>query len=139
MRLASSDFRSLDLRTEEVDLTDVWHDAPAGEKVTVVVREMSGHDRGIMQERITELHSGGRVSVKMVDQLAIVAKLCTIGEDGAKLFADWDEAELSREVSAAVLSRISEVALRLSGIGSDQAAAAEGNSDAAPSGELSLP
>ena len=98
-----------DLPSEVVEIPE-WNGS-------VIVRGLTGSGRGIFQNSI--MSQNGNVNSKnvMVDMKEAEMRLvayCVVDENGKRLFAEKDIAELGKK-SGSAINRISEVAMRLSG------------------------
>lgn len=98
---------------------------------TVRLRGLSGAERDEFESSITKVVKGKEVQDTRNIRARLIA-LSAIKEDGTPLFAQNQVAALGRRSSIA-LSRLFDVACRLSGISSEDAEALEGNSDGGPS------
>ncbi|WP_144149348.1 hypothetical protein [Paraburkholderia sp. BCC1884] len=108
-----------DLTAEDVDVPE-W-----GGSVRITV--MSGAARDAFQGQM----SASDKSISYFHNSLLVAT--AVGEDGAPLFTVADM-EALRTKSAAVVTRVANVAERLNGFGAKAVETAEKNSEAAPSG-----
>lgn len=125
------------LKTREVHVPE-WAD---GDDDVVIVRELSGEERDAFEASMRALRpvpSGPRKGEmeSIPDPANTRAKLCArsiVDADGNRVFTDSDVIALGA-LSAAALDRVFDAAAELSGITKQAEAAAEGNSDAAPSG-----
>jgi hypothetical protein len=108
-----------DLKSEEVDVPE-W-----GGSVKVVV--MTGVARDSFQEQM----AASDKSISYFHNCLLVATV--VGDDDAPLFTAADMDAL-RSKSAAVVTRVANVAERLNGFGQKVVEQAEKNSEAAPSG-----
>jgi hypothetical protein len=95
---------------------------------TVRVAGMTGGDRNSYQASMVVVGPNGSVQrLNMNDQLAKLLSRCLIDEDGNRLFSDKDIKALSAK-SGAVLDRLGDVALRLSGLRKEDVEAEAGKS-----------
>jgi len=81
---------------------------------SVFVRGMTGAERSRFEQSITKIQ-GKNVSVNLDNVPVRITIMCTVDEQGQRLFGDDDMAELNAK-SASALNRIMEVAMRLSGL-----------------------
>lgn len=109
----------------------------------VYVRALTGAERDAFEQSLVEERVVGRgrrqETTRTVNMRNARAKLCALticDEDGNRLFSDADVKELGRK-SAAALTRVYEVAARLSGLTDEDMEELTGNSDDDPSGGLS--
>ncbi|HWP59529.1 MAG TPA: hypothetical protein VNL14_16675 [Candidatus Acidoferrales bacterium] len=79
----------------------------------VIVRELTGHERDLYETLIVE--SKQRNDPSILEARARIAFMCCIDEHGNQLFEEADF-EALRNVSAAALDRIWDVAMDLSGM-----------------------
>ncbi|MDR5825791.1 hypothetical protein [Caballeronia sp. LZ043] len=112
-------FATNDLKSEVIDVPE-W-----GGQVKVVV--MTGLARDAFQKANSEAPRG----VSFFEGTLIVATV--VGDDDQPLFTE-DDIPLLQQRSAAVVSRIAAVAMRINGLGVKATEDAEKNSEAAPSG-----
>lgn len=99
---------------------------------TVRLRGLTGTERDAYESSIDKVIGGKFVRDTRNFRARLVA-LSAITEDGSLLFEQNDVVALASRSSAA-LSRLFDVACRLSGITEDDVQALEGNSEPAPSG-----
>lgn len=99
---------------------------------TVRLRGLSGAERDSYEASLQKQVGGKQVQDLRNFRARLVA-LAAINEDGTPLFEQNDVAALARRSSAA-LSRLFDVACRLSGITDGDVKDLEGNSEPAPSG-----
>jgi hypothetical protein len=96
---------------------------------TVRIAGMTGADRNSYQASMVVLSPNGTVQrLNMQDQLAKLISRCLIDESGERLFSDKDIKALSAK-SGAVLDRLGDVAMRLSGLRKEDVEAAAGKSE----------
>lgn len=115
-----------------------WEDVPVpewGEGMEVRLMELSAADRGYIEAG--SVVAQGQTPQLRVDSLKTYReKLVMFGlvdEQGNRLFSNKEIAELGKK-SGAVIERLAAKVQELSGMGRFAAKAAEGNSDADPSG-----
>lgn len=113
-----------DAVTEDVDVPE-WGG-------TVRVLGLTGKERDEFEESML-VKRGKRRDVSLVNARAKLVSLAVVDEDGKRIFSDVDVAELGNK-SAAALTRVYEVAARLSGLSDEDVDELEGNFGAAPSG-----
>lgn len=102
---------------------------------TVRVAGMSGADRNAYQASMVVLGPNGSVQrLAMADQLAKLLSRSLVDETGARLFTDAQMKALSAK-SGAVLDRLGDVAMRLSGLRKEDVEAAAGKSGKTLSGD----
>lgn len=101
-----------DLDTEDVDVPE-WGG-------TVRVRGLSGAERDKLEARYAGSKSPDNFRAHM-------AAACMVDEDGKRLFRSDAEVKRLGERSAAALTRVCDVAMRLSGMTEDDARELEGN------------
>jgi hypothetical protein len=95
---------------------------------TVRVAGMTGADRNSYQASMVVLGPNGSVQrLNMNDQLAKLLSRCLVDENGDRLFSDKDIKALSAK-SGAVLDRLGDVAMRLSGLRKEDVEAEAGKS-----------
>lgn len=111
------------LRLERVDIPE-WGG-------TVLVRELSGDERDRFEATLLDMEDG-KPQLRLVGARAMLAVLSVVDEDGKRVFSDADIPQV-RELSGAALSRIFEVASRLSGLTRDSMDDLLGNSPGGPS------
>ena len=99
---------------------------------TVRVRGLSGRERDEFEASML-VKRGNKRDVSLINARAKLVSLAVVDEDGTRVFSDGDVAELGNK-SAAALTRVYEVASRLSGLSDEDVDELEGNSGAAPSG-----
>lgn len=116
IHLSKDDFLKADDRTaEEVDLSDL-----PGYHGSVLVRGMTGEERDRF-EASTFQRRGDRVERNFHNLRARLVAWCCVDDDGKPLF-DLAEVELIGKKSAAAISRIYDMAAKLSGITESDAA-----------------
>jgi hypothetical protein len=113
-----------DATTEDVDVPE-WGG-------TVRVRGLSGTERDQFEASML-VKRGRHRDVTLINARAKLVSLAVIDESGERVFSDSDVAELGHK-SAAALTRVYEVASRLSGLSEADVDELEGNFGAAPSG-----
>lgn len=113
-----------DATTEDVDVPE-WGG-------TVRVRGLSGTERDQFESSML-VKRGKHRDVSLVNARAKLVSLAVIDENGERVFSDSDVVALGHK-SAAALTRVYEVASRLSGLSDEDVDELEGNSGAAPSG-----
>lgn len=124
--------RDLILAADDIPSEDV----PVPEwGVTVQVRGLSGADRDAYEARMAAARqSGGNLETAMRNfRSRFLVKCLYDPSSGERVFADDDANRLGKKAGA-VVDRLFDVARRLSGMDDGAVEAAEGNSDAAPSG-----
>ena len=94
------------LRSEAVEIPE-WGGS-------VIVREMTGTDRDRFESSIISM-KGAKPELRMQGARALVAALCVVDDAGERIFGDADLAALGG-LSGAALTRVFEVASRLSGM-----------------------
>lgn len=109
----------------------------------VYVRALTGAERDAFEQSLVEERVVGRgrrqETTRTVNMRNARAKLCALticDEQGERLFTDADVQDLGKK-SAAALTRVYEVAARLSGLTDEDMEELTGNSDDDPSGGLS--
>lgn len=113
-----------DAATEDVEVPE-WGG-------TVRVRGLSGIERDEFESSML-VKRGKHRDVSLLNARAKLVSLSVVDDAGARVFSDRDVAELGNK-SAAALTRVYEVASRLSGLSDEDVDELEGNSGAAPSG-----
>lgn len=98
----------------------------------VAVRGMIGRDRDEYEASMATM-KGGRLVPDTANSLAKLVARCIVGEDGEPMFTQHDVHELGQKSSAA-LTRVGEVAARLSGMSDTEAAVLEKVFGPGPSG-----
>ncbi|MGW4986313.1 hypothetical protein ACWEQ3_01500 [Streptomyces mirabilis] len=102
---------------------------------SVRVAGMTGADRNSYQASMVVLGPNGSVQrLNMADQLAKLLSRSLVDEDGNRLFSDKDIKALSAK-SGAVLDRLGDVAMRLSGLRKEDVQAEAGKSGKTLSGD----
>ena len=96
-----------DLRYEDVDVSE-WGGV-------VRVRGMTGTERDAFEASIIGSRESGNVQITTDNIRAKLAARCIVNEQGVRLFSDAEIADLGRK-SAQALTRVFEVAQRLSGL-----------------------
>ena len=96
-----------------------------------VVRELTGQERDTFESSMLDMESG-KPELRMVGTRAMLAALSCVDEQGQRLFTEEDLPAL-RSLSGAALSRVFEVASRLSGLTSGSMEELAGNLPAGPS------
>jgi hypothetical protein len=111
-----------------------WEDVPVpewGPDAEVRIMELTAADRGYVEAgQIVANDSNPKLkvdSLKTYRQKMVAAGL--VDENGVRLYA-WKDLPLLDDFGGAVLERLCDVALRLSGMGRHAVKKAEGNSDA---------
>lgn len=99
---------------------------------TVRVRGLSGTERDEFEASML-VKRGKHRDVSLINARAKLVSLSVVDENGARIFTDADVTDLGHK-SAAALTRVYEVASRLSGLSDEDVEELEGNSGAAPSG-----
>jgi hypothetical protein len=95
---------------------------------TVRVAGMTGGDRNAYQASMVVLGPNGSVQrLNMADQLAKLLSRSIVDDNGERLFSDKDLKALSAK-SGAVLDRLGDVAMRLSGLRKEDMEAEAGKS-----------
>lgn len=103
----------------------------------VRIRALSGTERDAYQNSLVSIGSGGKVQrLSLQDAMAKLLVRSIVDEDGERIYADKDTAELGAK-NAQVLERLRDVAKRLSGLGKEELEEAEGNSEAGQSDDSS--
>jgi hypothetical protein len=123
-----------DLKVEEVDVPE-WGGI-------VRIRELTGEGQNAFQASLRRTRPNGQTIMDqdgnpILDLTNASAKLLVraiVGDDGEPLLSLADVDALGQE-SGAVLERVALIARRLSGMTDEAVDDAEGNSDAAPSGD----
>lgn len=109
-----------DLATEDVPVPE-WGG-------TVRVRGMSGGERDAYEaSQVAMRQSGKSPELRLSNFRAKLLVRCIVDEEGKRVFADGEAAELGRK-SGAVVDRLFDVARRLSGMTEAAVKEAEGNS-----------
>ena len=136
MRLSRDDFlKAEDRAAEEVDLSDI-----PGYGGSVLVRGLTGAERDEFEASLLQ-RRGNRLEPNTRNVRAKLVARCVVDDEGNPLF-DLAEAELLGRKSAQVISRIYDVAARLSGLsesdveelaGNSGGGAGSGSSSASPS------
>jgi len=119
------------LKAEDIPTRDV--DVPEWGG-TVRVRGLTGADRDLYQASMMTRMPNGDMAPEFGNITAKLVARAIVDEDGVPLFNELDIGRLGQK-SAAALARVNTVAAELSGITETAKAEAEGNSDAAPSGD----
>lgn len=103
--------------------------------VTVRIKGLSGTDRDAYEAKAIALKNQGQdVELRLADFRAKMLIKCLCDPDtGDRLFGDKEASQLGRK-HGAVLDRLHDIAMRLSGMGRHAKEAAKGNSGAAVSG-----
>jgi hypothetical protein len=95
---------------------------------TVRVAGMSGADRNAYQASMVVLGPNGSVQrLNMADQLAKLLSRSLVDDEGNRLFSDKDVKALSSK-DGAVLDRLGDVAMRISGLRKEDLESAAGKS-----------
>ena len=112
-----------------------WEDVPVPEwGGDVRLLGLSGTARNAYEKSLVQLGPNGSVQrVNLENATARLVGLCLVDENFERLYTDKEIADLGAK-NGAVLQRLHEAAQRLSGLGKKAVEAAEGNSEAAPSG-----
>lgn len=97
----------------------------------VTIRELSGTDRDAL-EAAAVIRRGDRVEPNPIGTRARLVAKGLVNEDGSRVFTDAQAMKLS-EKNGAVLDRLFDEIVALSGMGAGAVADAEGNSEADPS------
>jgi hypothetical protein len=100
-----------------------------------MVQGLSGWNRSKVETTMMD-KAGNRKIEGLADFRMKMVILCCVDEGGAQLFSESDAKALGKK-SAVAIERVFDVALRLSGMSQAAQDAAEGNSAAALSGDLS--
>lgn len=100
---------------------------------SVIVRSMTGADRDAFEATLI-VEVDGKRKVDSTNMRAKLVAMTVVDENGLRLFGPDDIAALNAR-SAAALERVVKVAQALNGMGAEAVAAAEKNSEAAPSGD----
>lgn len=118
-----------DLQTEWVAIPE-WapRDAPNRDAYGVYVRSLNGRERADWQQA-SVLGNGKNATVNFQQTTVQLVVLACVDGAGKPIFTRAQANDLRRKNSA-VLERISDVAMRLSGIGDEEMATVSGNSNA---------
>lgn len=123
-RLGSSDVRKInDLQTEDVDLPQ-W-------KGFVTIKALTSAERDAFEASL-RIERNGKQKVDTANMRAKLVVMCAVDEYGHRIWSDTDAGWLG-EKSSAVVSKLYDVATRLSGISEEDAKELEKNSKADPS------
>jgi hypothetical protein len=114
-----------DVQTREVDVPE-WGG-------TVLVRGLSGYDRDAYQASMMQMQADGQAIPELGNMTAKMVARAVVDEAGVPLFNELDVGRLGQK-SGAALARVYDAAMEMSGMTAKAVAAAEGNSEAAPSG-----
>ena len=106
-----------DLPSEDVEVKD-WGG-------TVRVRALTGAERDAFEQSIVE-QRGKNTRMNLQNMRAKLVALTVVDEDGNRLFTDADAAALGKK-SAAALTKVFEVAQRLSGLRAEDVEELSGN------------
>lgn len=106
-----------DLEREEVEVPE-WGGS-------VIVRAMTAEERDAFEQSMIE-RKGKKVDVNLKNARARLVALTVVDEEGNRLFTDADIAALGRK-SSAPITRISDVARRLSGLDEEEIEEMVGN------------
>ena len=124
-RLDPRDFRKpRTLASEDVEIED-W-----GGFVTV--REMSGAERDEFDEFVLKSREEGKVS----GVRAVIVSICCVDGNGKRMFTNLDIPDLQKQ-SARIITQISDVGMRLSGLSADEVEDRSGNSESGPESDSS--
>lgn len=93
---------------------------------TVRVRELTGAERDTYEAGLVKMQDGGSTDLTMDNARARLAALSIVDDSGARIFEDEDVLKLGK-LSAAALSRVFDVAARLSKITSEDFKELAGN------------
>lgn len=116
-----------DLQTRVVDVPE-W----GGE---VILKTLSGMERNAFENSLYRIN-GERATPNMANMSAKLLARVIVDEQGNRIFTDGDIMALGGK-SAAVLSRLFEIASEMNGLGEDAIDDAEGNSEAGQAGDSS--
>jgi len=94
------------------------------------LREMSGTERDKFEVAAFKDGPDGKRVVDALYLRARLVALCMVGEDGERLYADDEIAQLSDAVPASTLGKLWEAAQTLNGLDADAVETAAKNSDA---------
>lgn len=111
-----------DLKTEQVDVPE-WGGS-------VNVRMMSGADRTTFRNSMVDVQPDGTRTPKPDADIETTLVLVTVVDDAGNRIFDDDDGDRLRLKSAAAITRVANVAMRINGIGDQAEAAAEKNSAA---------
>lgn len=137
MALGRDAILGADDRPRELVHVPEWRDPETGED-TVWVRGLSGKERDNYFASMSVIGKGGQtVGVNPENSTAKLAALCMITEDGEQLFSQRDVHALG-EKSSSALSRVHEVASRLSGLTDEAEVEAEKDSPNGQSDDSTL-
>lgn len=119
------------LATEPVNIPEWGGDVIVSELTAISADEFS---TSMMRERPKLGGKPGELEsyADTTNQRAKLVSRAIVDADGKRVFTDEDAAALGTQPSA-LIGKLFDVAARLSGMGPDAEAAAEGNSDAVPS------
>ena len=117
------------LEASDADFEDVAVPEWGG---TVRVRSLSGTERDQFESSLL-VKRGKQRDVSLVNARAKLVALVCVDDMGNRLFTDSDVVALGKK-NAAALSRVYDVATRLSGLSDEDVDELEGNSEAAQSG-----
>ena len=121
--------RADDLRLERVEVPE-W----GGE---VLLRTMTGTERDAFEAELVEGREQGGGGVGRINYRNLRARLlalCTVGEDGARLFSTPEDVAALGGKSAGALDRLFKVAQRLNGLSAQEVDDLTKNSEPAPNG-----
>lgn len=118
-----------DLQTEWVSIPE-WspRDAPNPDAYGVYVRSLNGRERADWQQS-SLMGNGKNATVNFQQYTVKLVALAAVDAAGKRVFIGLKGSELLTKNSA-ILERIGEVAMRLSGIGEEEMEAISGNSKA---------
>ena len=114
-----------DLETVEVEVPQ-WGGS-------VLVRALTGKQRGQFTSMLVEQRAGGR-TLRLQDVQVLLCGLSIVDEHGKRMFSDAEMSVLGGK-SAAALQRVFEVAQRISGLSEEDVNELSGNSSETPSGD----
>lgn len=112
-----------DLETVEVEVPQ-WGGS-------VLVRALTGKQRGQFTSMLVEQRAGGR-TLRLQDVQVLLCGLSIVDEHGKRMFSDAEMSVLGGK-SAAALQRVFEVAQRISGLSEEDVNELSGNSNETPS------
>ena len=106
-KLTKKDFlKERELKTEIVPIPE-WN----GE---IIVREMTGTERDEFDEFVLNSQAEGKVKALR----SVVVSICCVDEEGKRMFTNLDVPDLQK-ISSKITMKISDVALKLSGMAAD--------------------
>ena len=124
-RLSKRDFlKSRAPKTRDVEIPE-WGG-------TVTVQEMTAEQRDEFDEYVISMREENKVK----GLRAVVVSICTVDEYGKRIFTDLDIPDLQKK-SATIIGRISDEAMKLSGLSEEDVEERVKNSETGPASDSS--